>query len=171
METENTRTHDETTAPEADMQNTEATAPNPTGKGKLLPEIGAGLLGEILAVALCFVLMLADYDSISYCRGWPGLACLYIYCPALTLLFAIPIVAEAVRLAGKRTGGHGKRKRCYIGTAIVPVFIFILVVSSIILDDYNLLYVPILYVLMGLIAASPVLVLVGAIVGYRKDAK
>ena len=150
---------------DAELQNTNAIVRDSNGKGQLWPEIGAGLLGGILAIIPCFILMRVFFAS--YCIGWSGLACMYVYWPVMSLLFAIPLVAEGVRLAGKRTGGHSKRKRCYIGTAIVPIIVCILTAGFTIFDDYPVLFLMYLVTML----ASPILVLVGAIVGYRKDAE
>ena len=77
MEYENPQSRDETTALEAATQHTDAIAPNSDAKGELLPEIGMGIVGEIIAMGIAFGLCyLYDYThpctrGVSCGMGWP----------------------------------------------------------------------------------------------------
>ena len=167
MEYENPQSRDETTALEAATQHTDAIAPNSDAKGELLPEIGMGIVGEIIAMGIAFGLCyLYDYThpctrGVSCGMGWA--AHFLLGWPLLSILLAIPLVAECVRFAGMRSGGHAKRKRCYIGTVLV----FAITSISLAIGTRDDSAFVMIYLL--LIPSSPILLLMGAIKGYRGE--
>ena len=147
----------------------DGTALLPTSRGNPLAQFGMAILGGILALDLGLVgLVIKD-------KGLNNLIAYHIQSSfkhsffewiALSLLLAIPCVAEGVRLAGKLTGGHGKRMRCYIGTAIVPVLVW----SFVGLD--SVMQIGIFFVFAAIaLMMSPFLIPIFAIKGYRKDAE
>ena len=172
MGNENTQTTaPETTPTDAASQNTDVTTssstPKSTGKGKLLPEIVMGLIGAFIAFVVqamwssrfCFCTSpeMCDYDDAYTACGIADRLSLF----ALPLFVAVPLMAECVRFGGVRSGGHGKRMRCYISAAIGPVVLLLI--------SFLFEYGPFAATFIPL--SIPVLVLAGAIIGYRKDAK
>ena len=149
MEDKKASLHDKTAPTE--------TIPENTGKGKLLYEIGMGLVGELIAIVIAFGihLYISELDT-CHGDGCMGEVLLYFFVvvPAIFVLLAIPLVGECVRFGGMRSGGHKRRRGCYIGIAIG----LLLILLSFALGGF---YVP---------WASPIILLAGAIFGYRSDA-
>ncbi len=182
MENENAQTNVETTSSEnattnAASQNADATPPNPspnsTGKGKLLPEIGMGILGGIAAYTLSSFIEMVLYflmEMVLYFLMKDASSLSFFLLPLIGWPLAILFVAEGVRLGGKLSGGHTKRKGCYIGTAIGAVIGSIALVLHLTIPED-----PVSFEItargLAISCVNPVLILVGAIVGYRKDAK
>lgn len=141
------------------LQGFETTAMDPpnTGKGKLLYEIGLGLVGEIAAIGIAYGITIF-FSGRDPCRGdgCMGVALFYFFVvlPAIFALLAIPLVCECVRFAGMHSGGHKRRRGCYKGIAIALLLILLCYPLGIIY----------------LLCASPIFLLVGAIIGYRSDA-
>lgn len=133
------------------------TIPENTGKGKLLYEIGMGLVGEIPAIGIAIGITYYISERCPChgdgCMGW-ALLYLFVVLPVSFSLLAIPLVGECVRFGGMRSGGHKRRRGCYIGIAIG----LLLILLSYALGGF---YVP---------WASPIILLAGAIFGYRSDA-
>ena len=158
MGTENTQSHNEKRQ-SIDEASVAATTSQNNGKGKLLPEIGMGIVGIIVAYLLSVVVRTALYFALIYNNF------LFILDP----LFTIPLVAEGVLFAGKHTGGHEKRKGCYIGAvigeAIGAVLVFIYLKTQEESTSFEISFIG-----LTLVCVTLVLILGGAIIGYRKDA-
>ena len=140
------------------LQDAETTAMDPqnSGKGKLLYEIGMGLVGEIIAIGIAFgiTMFLSELDSCHGDGSMGGLLYLFVIFPAISVLFAIPLVCECVRFGGMRSGGHKRRRGCYTGIAVG----ILLALLGFALGALYMLWVCLINLL------------VGAIVGYRRDA-
>ena len=166
MDSESLQIHDETTLAitENTSKNTEASAQNPTGKGELLPEIGAGILGEIVAVAISYALVfLGNLGTDHPAESWNELVSYLVFAPALSVILAIPCMAGFIRFAGMRTGGHDKRSRCCLGIFLGILFTAFFITISILMGSARGIKIS--------LEACPVLLLVGAVIGYRKDAE
>ena len=171
-ENENTQSHDETSVAGTTSENAAATTAQNDGKGKLWAEIGMGLIGGIGAIVLALLLSQLVYllfpmppNNGSHEPNWGFLA---FGTPILALLSGIPLVAEGVRFAGKHTGGHAKRKVCYIYTAIAAVIAAIIYFA---IFFYSFFYTEdIILILIG-IPLVACLFLACSVIGYRKNAK
>ena len=148
-------------------QNTEATVQEPTGKGSLGSEILMGLSGEIISGVIALIITLCLEKSFS-CHGdaCMGNAIMKwgIGFPCLFAFFSIPIVSECVRYAGISSGGHKKRKTCYLATSSI----FVLMILFLLLSLGAMGGFASYYFLIA--AGSPIIILVAAIMGYRSDA-
>ena len=169
-ENENTQSHDETPGAGTTSQNAAATTAQNDGKGKLWAEIGMGIVGIIAAFVLVSLIDFLIPFSCSSTEGNYFLICDFLVYDMPFFLLTILCVAEGVRFAGVRTGGHKKRKGCYIGAAICAV---IAAVHSIIYQQMRISGSIPRYdssVGMAHVCVYTILILAGAIIGYRVSA-
>lgn len=172
-ENENTQSHDETPVAETTSQNAAATTAQNDGKGKLWAEIGMGIVGIIAAIVLVSLISLIYWIipfSCSSTEGSYSLICSFLVYEMPFFLLTILGVAEGVRFAGVRTGGHKKRKGCYFGATICAV---IAAVHSIIYQQMRISGSIPRYdssVGMAHVCVYTILILAGAIIGYRVSA-
>ncbi len=158
-----------------EKENTAAeAAPDSTGKGKILPQIGMGIVGEMIAAAITFLLLWMNesfFEKVYIESGTSVTHYFYRHQELAFVLFgliSIPCIAEFVRWGGKLLGGHRHRKRCYIGAAIGSIIALVCIfIPSFCLRNTGLKEPIQMIGVAGLLCFG----LIGAIIGYRKDAK